>query len=134
MQFMPLVMTGMMAWFPSRPGALLADQHGAVDRAAVAHQSSGRGRDVEAFVTCRHRPLGGAGTLRVGSSRQVAPVSANDTIAAIASARGPGRGRHRAAVSGPEVPRIARAMLGGFPPRGARGLRGFSTRSGETHR
>ena len=44
MQFMPLIMTGMMAWFPSRPGALLADQHRAVDRAAVARESGGGSR------------------------------------------------------------------------------------------
>ena len=54
MQFMPLVMTGMMAWFPSGSGALLADQYGAVDRAAVARESSGRGRGRQsALLRCR---------------------------------------------------------------------------------
>ncbi len=31
MQFMPLIMTGMMAWFPVGTDALLADQHRAGD-------------------------------------------------------------------------------------------------------
>ena len=47
MQFMPLVMTGMMAWFPCGAGAVLADQHGADHRAAVAHQSGSPGRGDE---------------------------------------------------------------------------------------
>ena len=38
MQFMPLIMTGMMAFFPSGTDALLAHQHRAVDRATVARE------------------------------------------------------------------------------------------------
>jgi len=38
MQFMPLVMTGMMAVFPVGTDALLADQHGAGNPAAVARE------------------------------------------------------------------------------------------------
>jgi YidC/Oxa1 family membrane protein insertase len=50
MQFMPLVMTGMMAWFPCRLGALLVDQYAVDHRAAVARQSSGRSRGRQAPI------------------------------------------------------------------------------------
>ena len=61
MQFMPLVMTGMMAWFPSGSGALLAHQYGALHRAAVAHQPGGAGRDREAAHLGAWRAPAGAG-------------------------------------------------------------------------
>ena len=50
MQFMPLVMTGMMAWFPSGSGPLLVDQHRSVHRAAVARQQGGQRRGRQAAV------------------------------------------------------------------------------------
>ena len=50
MQFMPLVMTGDDGVVPLRPGALLVDQHGAVDRAAVAREPGSAGRGGQAAL------------------------------------------------------------------------------------
>ena len=55
MQFMPLVMTGHDGVVSLGSGALLADQHGAVDRAAVAHQPGGAGRGGQDTLLMRTR-------------------------------------------------------------------------------
>ena len=54
--FMPVVMTVMMAWFPAGSGAVLAHQHAAFDRAAMAHQPRGRGGDPDGQVGGLNRP------------------------------------------------------------------------------
>jgi len=82
MQFMPLVMTGMMAWFPC--GLVLYWlTNTLLTIAQHAHQSSGRSRGRQAAIL--NRSL-------LSIPREPRTVNSPDTIAAIASAPG-GRSR-----------------------------------------
>ena len=92
MQFMPLVMTGMMAWFPS--GLVLYWLTNTV-LSIVQQWRINQVVQTERRSPDTLKPDGRLGTLARALAYAVIP---HDTIAAIASAPGRGRRRHRAAV------------------------------------
>ena len=118
MQIMPLVFAGLLDLFPGRSRALSADEHDAVDLAAVAHQHDRRAR------VGRHVARTQARETRLALRR-------HDTIAALATA--PGVGAIAVVrLSGPKARDIARALTGrDAQPRLAE-LRTFRDASGAT--
>ena len=115
---------------PGGPGAVLGDEHGSVDRAAVEHQSphrsgcGGAGRieprirfsgALRARVPTRGLAASGEPVRELSRQRiEHARMTRADTI--VAAATPPGRGGVGIVrVSGPKVPEIAAVILGDLP-------------------
>ena len=109
MQFMPLVMTGMMAWFPS--GLVL---YWLTNTVLSIAQQWRMNQVVQAEAGQTARLLSPREPRRTPSSPS--PVAAGRGAVGIVR------------VSGPDVPRIACAILGCLPARAARAAREFSGR------